>query len=102
MLADQHTGDGTERIEGLSKIQAARGAFGGAEHGDQGIGGGLEKGKATGDDEQRHQEQAVQMGCGGRIEQKGARCIETEADQSVPLVAEPARIRSLAGMASMK
>src|SRR6185437_3520941 len=79
-------GDRAQRVEGLSEVEPPLGALGRAEHGDEGVGGSLEKREAARDHEERKEEEAIRAQVGGRVEEKGAQREERQPDDDARLV----------------
>ena len=88
--SDEAGGDGAERIEGLREVEAALTGAGWAELGDEGVGAGLKKGEAAGNDELRDKEEGVEAGLRGGIEHPAAGAEEDEAGDNAGFVTEAA------------
>ncbi len=78
LAADQHSGNGSQGVERLGKIQASLGGFRIAHRDDHRIGRGLQKGQAAGNDKQRQQKIAVFVRQRRRIEQARAQAIQQQ------------------------
>ena len=86
--SDETGGDGAEGVEGLGEIEAAFAGGGGAELGDEGVGGSFKEGQATGDHELSDEEKTVKAHLRGGVEEQAAGSEENEAGDDAELVAE--------------